>query len=251
MVRDPEGTRVRPAPSPAAPTLRRVGTPSSLLLVAAAGAWVLVVALGPEMPAMPGTMGLGFGGFVLVWALMMVAMMLPTVAPFAALYSRSLSRRRSARLGAFASGYLLVWVLAAVPAYPLARLAGELATTRPAGARFLAVAVLAACGLYQLTSLKERCLVRCRSPLGSLVTYAAYRGRTRDLRVGLSHGAACLGCCWALMAVLVGVGLMNPGAMVVLTGVVLAEKTWPWGIRVSRAVGVAALVLAVFVAVGP
>ena len=121
----------------------------------------------------------------------------------------------------------------------------------PAAATVLAVAIFAACGAYQLTPLKDRCLARCRSPLGFVLKLGGYRGRTRDLRVGLYHGAFCLACCWALMALLVAFGLMNVIAMVVLAGAVLVEKTWIWGLRFSRVLGVAALVLAVAVVFEP
>ena len=114
-------------------------------------------------------------------------------------------------------------------------------------ATVLAVAIFAACGGYQLTPLKDRCLARCRSPLGFVLKLGAYQGRTRDLRVGLYHGAFCLACCWALMALLVAFGLMNVIAMVVLAGSVLVEKTWVWGPRFSRLLGVAALGLALAV----
>ena len=77
------------AASPAAPSLRQLTPPASLLLVAAAGAWAGVVLLARDMGSMPGTMGLGAGSFVAVWALMMAAMMLPSAAPFASLYSRT------------------------------------------------------------------------------------------------------------------------------------------------------------------
>ena len=234
-----------------APTLRQLTLPSSFLLVAAGGAWVAVVALGRGMRGMTGTMGLSFGGFVVVWALMMVAMMLPTVAPFAALYTRTVTGHRVRRIGALAGGYLLVWTLAAVPAYALSWLAGELAGSRPTAARVAAVGVFAACGVYQLTPIKERCLARCRSPLGFLFAYSGRPGRFRDLRVGVSHGGFCLACCWALMVVLIAVGLMNPLAMVVLSAVVLAEKTWRWGRPLSLAVGVLALALAVGVGFRP
>ena len=111
--------------SQAVPSLRQLTPPASLLLVAAAGAWVGVVLVARHMGSMPGTMGLGAGSFVAVWALMMAAMMLPSVAPFASLYSRSFTGDRGSRLGAFASGYLIVWTLAALPAYGLAWLAGD------------------------------------------------------------------------------------------------------------------------------
>ena len=234
----------------AAPTLRQLTRPASVLLVVAAGGWLAVVAVARGMGAMPGTMGLSFGVFVGVWSLMMTAMMLPTIAPFAALYTRALTGHRPRRIEELATGYLLVWTFAAGPAYALAWLAGELAGTRPA-ARVMAAAIFAACGIYQLTPVKDRCLAKCRSPLGFVLKYGSYRGRLRDLRVGMNHGAYCLACCWALMAILIAAGLMNLAVMVALAAVVLAEKTWRWGPGLSRAVGVAALILAVAVVFWP
>jgi predicted metal-binding membrane protein len=232
-------------------SLRRLTPPASLLLVAAAGAWVGVVIVAGHMGAMPATMGLGAGPFVAVWALMMAAMMLPSVVPFASLYTRTFGHDRGARLAAFAAGYLIVWTLAAIPAYAMAWLAGRLVADHTTAATVLAVTIFAACGVYQLTPLKDRCLARCRSPLGFLFELGGYRGRTRDLRVGLCHGGFCLACCWALMALLVVFGLMNLIAMVVLAAVVLVEKTWARGPRFSHAVGVAALVLAIAVVFEP
>ena len=143
-----------------------------------------MVLLARDMGSMPGTMGLGAGSFVAVWLLMMAAMMLPAVAPFASLYSRTFTDGRGSQLGTFASGYLIVWTLAALPAYGLAWLAGRLAVGHPAAATVL-VAIFAACGAYQLIPVKDRCLARCRSPLAFLLKLGAYRGRTRDLRAGL------------------------------------------------------------------
>ena len=117
--------------SQAVPSLRQLTPPASLLLVAAAGAWVGVALVARDMGSMPGTMGLGAGSFAAVWAMMMAAMMLPSVAPFASLYSRTFTGDRGSRLGAFASGYLIVWTLAALPAYGLAWLASRLAGGHP------------------------------------------------------------------------------------------------------------------------
>jgi predicted metal-binding membrane protein len=231
----------------ATPTLRQVTPLTSLLLIAAAGAWVGVLIVARSMGAMSGTMGLGFGSFVAVWALMMCAMMLPSATPFASVYARTLQENHGRRLTAFASGYFIVWTMAAVPAFGLGWLADRVVGRHPAAATWLAVAVFAACGVYQLTPLKDRCLAHCRSPLGSLLKYGAYRGRARDLRIGVHHGGFCLGCCWALMALLVAFGLMNVLAMLVIASAVLVEKTWAWGPRFSRALGMCALLLAIAV----
>lgn len=237
--------------STSAPSLRQVTPSASLLLLVAAGAWVGVVALARHMGPMPGTMGLRFGSFVAVWLLMMTAMMLPSVTPFASLYTRTFTEHRGVRLGAFAAGYLVVWGLAGVPAYWLAWAADRLVGNHPSAATALAVVIFAACGLYQLTPIKDRCLARCRSPLGFVVRFASYKGRSRDVRVGLYHGAFCLACCWALMALLVAFGLMNLVAMVVLAAVVLVEKTIPQSRIFSWVLGVGAMVLAVIVIFEP
>jgi predicted metal-binding membrane protein len=223
----------------------------SLLLLPAAASWVALVLLARQMGAMPGTMGIGPVAFTGVWILMMTAMMLPSVAPFAALYVRTFADNRLFRLAAFASGYLLVWSVAAVPAYGLAYLADRLAPGHATTARLLAAALFTACGVYQLTSLKDWCLAHCRSPLGFIFKYAGYKGRTRDIRVGIQHGGFCLGCCWALMLLLITFGLMNVVAMVVLATLVLLEKTWRRGPVLARAIGVVALALAVLVVVRP
>jgi predicted metal-binding membrane protein len=228
-------------------SLRRVTPFVSLLLVAAGAAWVGVLVLAGQMGAMPGTMGLGFASFAGVWVLMMAAMMLPSVVPFASLYVDRMPAPRGRRLMGFVSGYALVWGAVAVPAFGLAWVADRVVDGHAGAATGLAVVIFAACGVYQLTPLKDRCLAKCRSPLGQVFQYASYRGRTRDLRVGVHHGAYCLGCCWALMGLLVAFGLMNVVAMVVLAGVVLVEKVWPYGPGFARAVGVVAAACAVLV----
>jgi predicted metal-binding membrane protein len=235
----------------AVPKLRQLTIPSAFVLLGAAAAWVGVVAVARHMGPMPGTMGVGLRTFTAIWALMMAAMMLPSVTPFASLYTRTFTDRRGQRLTVLLAGYLLVWTAAAVPAYGLAWLADQAVGGHPAAATALAVAIFVACGVYQLTPFKDRCLARCRSPLGFLMKFASYRGRTRDLRVGLYHGGFCLACCWALMALLVVFGLMNLAAMVVLSAVVLVEKTGRWGRPFSVALGIAALVLAVLVVFDP
>jgi len=211
------------------------------LLLVAAGAWAGTVLLAHGMAGMSGTMGLGLASFVPVWTLMMAAMMLPSVAPAASRYARSGASRRTARTAGLAAGYLAVWAAAGVPAFGLAWLAGWLTGRHPGAAHILAVAVFAACGVYQLSGPKDRCLTHCRAPL-------PLTGRGRwpgDLAAGVRHGAYCLGCCWGLMVILVAVGVMNVGAMVGLAVVVLTEKTLGWGPVAGRAFGVAALGLAV------
>ena len=215
------------------------------MLILAAGAWVATLVLARGMAGMTGTMGLGLAAFVPVWTLMMAAMMLPSVTPTGTLYAKTMQRNRAARISGLLAGYLAVWAAAGLPAYGLARLAGWLTAQHPGAAHITAVAVFAVCGIYQLSSLKDRCLAHCRSPLGLLLHYGSYRGRLRDLRVGAHHGGYCLGCCWALMVILIAVGVMNVAAMIGLASVVLIEKLSPRGPAIGRLVGAAALGLAV------
>jgi predicted metal-binding membrane protein len=231
----------------AAPSLRRLTPQAAILLLVAAVAWLVTVGRAGAMAGMTGTMGLSLAAFVGMWTLMMAAMMLPSVAPVAAMYQRSIRSWRALRLAGFTGGYLLAWAGAGVPAFLLTLLVARVVDSHPAWTTAVAVVVFAACGLYQLTPLKSRCLRHCRSPLSLLLHYGSYRGRLRDVRAGAHHGAWCLGCCWSLMALFVVVGVMNLAAMVVLAAVVLAEKLWAHGELLARAVGVAALALAVAV----
>jgi predicted metal-binding membrane protein len=231
----------------AAPSLRRLTPQAAILLLVATVAWLVTAGRAGTMGGTTGTMGLSLPAFVGMWALMMAAMMLPSVAPVAAMYQRSVRSYRALRLAGFTGGYLLAWAGAGIPAFLLTAFVARLVNDHPAWATAVAVVVFASCGVYQLTPLKSRCLKHCRSPLSLLLHYGAYRGALRDVRAGAHHGAYCLGCCWSLMALFVVLGVMNLAAMVVLAAVVLVEKVWVRGEVFSRAVGVAALVLAVAV----
>ena len=112
----------------------------AFLLILAAGAWVATVALASGMAGMTGTIGLGLVAFVAVWTLMMAAMMLPSVAPTASLYARTVQSNRAARIAGLVVGYLAVWAAAGVPAFGLAWLAGWLTGQHPIAAHVMAVA---------------------------------------------------------------------------------------------------------------
>lgn len=185
-------------------------------------AWIVVV-VGPD------GMGAGLIAFVAAWTVMMVAMMLPSAAPLVLLYRRTAGAGETALL---ATGYLLVWAAAGVPAF----LAHELLpmTVGPFA--------LGAAGLYQMTPLKSACLAKCRSPADFLVQ----RWGRGPLRLGLEHGAWCLGCCWALMAILVVVGAMGLTWVVMIAALVAFEKFSRHGVIWSRLIGVALLIAAIF-----
>jgi predicted metal-binding membrane protein len=228
---------------------RQLALPWIAVAVLAAAAWVVTVALARHMGNGPGTMGLGLVAFLGLWAVMMAAMMLPSVAPVAVLWTRliggaSAGFGRVVRLGMFLSGYLLTWTAVGAVAFAALAGTGRLVTASPTAAKWLGVAIFTAAGIYQLTSWKDWCLRRCRSPIGALVYYSGFKGRSRDVRVGLHHGATCAGCCWGLMIVLIAVGVMNVAVMAGLAAVIFAEKLWRYGEPFGRAVGV------VLVAVG-
>jgi predicted metal-binding membrane protein len=201
-------------------------------------------------------MGLGLWQFLAVWALMMVAMMLPALAPFTSTYLRSLravrsSRVRAARTVALVGGYLMTWIGFGVLAFAAAALSAVLAMNAADLAPWAAAGVLAAAGVYQLTPLKDFCLRHCRSPVAFLLHVSGYKGRLRDVRVGLYHGVYCVGCCWGLMVVLIAVGVMNLAWMAVITVVIFLEKTWKHGPAFSRLTGVSLIVFALFVPAHP
>lgn len=196
-----------------------------LVPVAAAAWWLTVTA--PMPVALP--------SFLFGWSVMMTAMMLPALVPVVALYGRAARRRTVAPMPVFLAGYLAVWTAMGLPAYVAWRqlqpaiMDGQAWTGRLAGG-----ALLLAAG-YQVTPWKQACLRGCRSPL---TAFTALRGSLADpriaLRVGARNGLWCLGCCWALMVVLVVVGVMQPWWMVAVATVVFAEKALPWGPRLSR-----------------
>jgi predicted metal-binding membrane protein len=228
------------------PARKLLFTPEAAgLLVIAGLAWLAVIALARGMTAMGGTMGLGLLAFIPVWTLMMAAMMLPSVAPVAVLYERSITDNRILRLVVFAASYIVVWGVAGLPAFAIAAALSSVSMDHSQITRYIAAGIFLVLGLYQVSPLKDRCLSHCRSPFSLLMHYSNFHGPLRDLRAGTHHALYCLGCCWALMLVLVVAGMMNLLVMVVLAAVILVEKYWSRGPVFSRVVAAAAVVLAV------
>jgi predicted metal-binding membrane protein len=225
------------------------------LLALAAVSWLLSDLRMAGMDSGPGTDPGAFGFYITTWVVMMAAMMLPSVAPIVLTYRRTqAARSRGSRSTAmFVVGYLVVWGASGVLAYAVLKagrsIDGGLFSWHRAG-RWVAAGVLAAAAAYELTPLKQACLSRCRSPFGF------FAGRWRGgpggaLRMGLEHGAWCLGCCWLLMVGLFALGAMSITWMLVITALIAAEKLLP-----MRALGVAVVVavtgaLAVGVAAAP
>lgn len=209
------------------------------LLAVAAVAWA-VTARGDAMV-------MGLGPFVAAWLVMMVAMMLPAAAPVVALYALAARRGAVAAVPVFVAGYLAVWAITALPAYTVARVVEQpLLDGEPWVGRLVGATLLAAAA-YQLTPLKDACLRRCRSPLSFFLSRTgSLADPRRALVAGMQHGVHCLGCCWALMAVLVVVGGMQLGWALALALVISAEKLLPPARLLVRAVaaGAAAVGLA-------
>ena len=236
------------------PGRRRVRAPVvwAGLLTVAAVAWAITIQQSRDMGVSAGTMGLALGSFLVLWTVMMAAMMLPSVAPVASLYLRSVRADavgavRTLRVSELVGGYLVAWAAFGVLAYLLALGLERVIDAHPTWAGWIGAVLLGMAGVYQLTPLKERCLRHCRSPLGFLMHFANYKGRLKDLRVGAYHGVYCVGCCWGLMVVLVAVGVMNLAWMAGLAAVIFIEKVWTHGKGFGVAFGVALMVLAVLV----
>ncbi len=229
---------------------RQLAVPWIAVAALAGVAWVVTILLARSMGNGPGTMGLALLPFLGLWLVMMSAMMLPSVAPVAVLWTRLISGAsagfgRVTRMSMFLGGYLLVW--AAFGAVAFAALAGadRLLTASPTAAKWLGVAIFITAGIYQLTPWKDWCLRHCRSPIGALMYYLGFGGRSRDARVGLHHGATCAGCCWGLMILLVAVGVMNVAVMAALAVVIFVEKLWRYGKPFAQAVGVVLVAIGV------
>jgi predicted metal-binding membrane protein len=228
----------------------RLGLVGSLFALAAAG-WGWTVRAMRGMDNGPWTTLGTFGWFLGIWVVMMAAMMFPSVAPTVALYSR-MSRSTSLPVG-FVSGYLATWAAAGVVAFTIGSAlsrgaGGDLAWDRAGHA--IAGATLVAAAIYELTPLKDVCLGKCRSPLGTLL--ASWRdGWSGAFRMGARNGVWCVGCCWALMASLFALGVMSVTWMAVVAGLVALEKTLPWRRVATHATTVILVALGVLVLVAP
>jgi predicted metal-binding membrane protein len=179
----------------------------------------------------------------MMWAVMMVAMMLPTAAPMILMYAKIARGREGgpiSRAWMFAGGYLAVWTLfsaAATAAQAMLQhatiLSDGLTTSRVAGAVILVLA-----GGYQLTPLKQACLGYCQSPVAFFMTN--WRdGPVGAFRMGLMHGSFCLGCCWMLMLLLFAAGVMNLVWVAAIAAFVLIEKLTPYPRAIANVSGAA------------
>jgi len=226
-------------------------------------AWVYLVHVARQMSEMPAVAGMASVGTMastpwdgaqwwltfFMWTVMMIGMMSPSAMPALVLYAQTQSRRphrgpMPITVAAFGVSYLSLWVafgLLAASTHWMAREAMLMSPAMRVVSPRLAGGILLLAGLYQFTPFKGACLTQCQSPLGFLI--ARWReGVSGAVVMGIRHGLYCLGCCWALMAVLFAVGVMNLAWVAVLTVFVLVEKRVT-GSLVSRAGGAAMIVL--------
>ncbi len=243
-----------PRPGILEATLRRDRLVVTTGLLALAGlAWAYLANLAAPMAAHPGmamppagpwTIG-EMAGLAIMWIVMMIAMMIPSVAPVILLFG-SVSRRRRAQgvlaapVSVFTLGYLLAWtgyaVLAALVQSAL-HAAALLSPSMASASPLLGGGLLVLAGLYQWLPVKGACLSHCRSPIG-FFSSEWREGVSGALLMGFRHGSFCVGCCWALMTLLFVAGVMNLVWVVAIAGFVLIEKVVPNGARLGRITGI-------------
>lgn len=245
---------------------RREMSLAATLFALAGSAWVLTHLMGtPTMRVgvLTGTRPMGDmmpGGqmsaalFLVTWVVMMAAMMLPSLAPFTIGAGRLMRATGVGRSHTFllTLGYFGVWAATGVVAYLAWRGFEELPAGSPGAAR-AGSAVLLGAAIYQLTPLKRVCLRHCRSPALLLLQHGprAAASRWGAARAGLAHGSYCVGCCWALMAVLLALGVMSLVWMGVVAALIAIEKTTRHGEAVSRGLGGLLAILAGLVLLEP
>jgi predicted metal-binding membrane protein len=192
--------------------------------------------------------------FVIGWMVMSIAMMLPTTLPLVGLFTAVVREypRRSLLVLLLCGGYLLVWTAAGLLALALVTACQESA----AHASWLqdnpwlyATVVCVIAGAFQFSSLKYACLTRCRSPFSFVAEgWSGRRPALDSLRLGLNHGVFCVGCCWALMLLMLLPGAANVGWMLALAAVMAIEKNLPWGKVVVKPVGTLLIALGLVIA---
>ena len=189
-----------------------------------------------------------------MWAVMMVAMMVPSASPLILMMAAANRKRRErddppVPTGLFLAGYLLVWTAFSAVATAVQWGLHATALLSPgmvSASGVLGGLLLLAAGIFQFTPLKQACLTHCRSPLGFLMGHWR-EGRAGAMRMGLEHGLYCVGCCWILMVLLFVAGVMNLLWVAVISLFVLAEKVLPRGELVGRLGGAGLLVAGVVV----
>lgn len=236
-------------PGPRWQPLAGLAVPAVLLGLAAAGWWWAA-----RMARMDMAMAEAFslGSFLVAWVAMLVAMMLPAIVPVVRLYARAAARGHLAPLPFFVAGYLIVWSVLGLPGFVAWRHLAMPLAEGAAWAGRAAGSVLLAAAIYQVSPLKSICLRHCRSPLSFFMQYGRRLERPFGAAaMGVYHGGFCLGCCWALMAVLVALGTVQLWWMVGLAALIFVEKNVRWGEQAARLAAVAFAALGVALLLHP
>jgi predicted metal-binding membrane protein len=231
--------------------------PGSLLGLAALGWWwsdrmahemVPGMAMGSSM----GPASLSLAAFVGAWVAMMGAMMFPAILPVVNIYHRAAGLGRAAPTPIFVAGYLFVWSAVGVPAYFAWRATQDSIDHATPWAGRVAGAVFLVAAIYQLSPLKSVCLRHCRSPMSFFLRQRSnLRRPIGAVTAGTTHGLLCLGCCWALMAILIALGTMQLAWMIILAALIFIEKVTPMGERFTRVAAAAFVVLGVILVIHP
>ena len=228
------------------------------LLVLAGAAWAVLAWQGATMDEMTLTMGMSAPLFIALWIVMMVAVMFPTAAPMILMFARIHNSKRErgqtfVPTWVFTSAYLLVWSLTGLAAYAIAvsgdALANESAWVMDNAPRF-GGGLLILAGAYQLSPLKYVCLNKCRTPI-SFILSSWKDGYGGSFRMGIEHGAFCLGCCWLLFLILFPLGMMNIIVLALITLLIFAEKSLPIGAHMARAAALALVLYGAIVVFQP
>jgi predicted metal-binding membrane protein len=212
-----------------------------LLLAVAAAAWAILIWRSIDGQSMGPGMNMQAPLFLVMWVVMMVAMMFPTAAPMIITFHRvQVDKQQHGQsfvsTWVFVAAYMLVWALFGVVAFVAAtgiQMVMKLSSLSMEMAARLGGLVLIGAGVYQLTPLKTACLTKCQTPLSFILT--SWRdGVGGAFWMGAKHGAFCLGCCWLLFVILFPIGIMNVAAMAVITVLIFAEKSLPFGKRIAQ-----------------
>jgi predicted metal-binding membrane protein len=220
-------------------------------------AWLYIVGQAPGMGDRAGTMGLGAWAFLGMWAVMVIAMMFPTVAPtgyrIAGPGAPGAGRPaghgdmlwRLKRAISFMIGYYAGWIAFGLAIYAVLSGAAGIVHVSASDGKWVATAVYAVAGVYQFTFAKRACRERCVSPRYVAATAAGSSSWRSVIWESMHHALSCIGCCWAFMAVLIAVGLMNVVAMAILTAAIFVERHVTRRALVSNTVGVLLIAAAV------
>ncbi|MBF6570017.1 MAG: DUF2182 domain-containing protein [Candidatus Binataceae bacterium] len=254
---------------PAVPLSDRLAIWAGLALITIL-AWVYLLRMpmsaGMQMASMPNmpagmamamqpqswTLGDTITAFAM-WAVMMVAMMIPSASPMVMLYARSIGASGSSskfKVAIFVAGYIVAWTIfsAGATLIQLSLQKASLISGDLTVGSLIGGAILVLAGIYQLTPLKQVCLRHCQSPIGFFMAHWR-EGTAGALSMGLRHGFFCVGCCWMLMALLFVAGVMNLLWVALIAIFVLIEKVLPWGRMTSSVTGLALVCAGLWIAV--